>query len=257
MKLTALIFALSLSIACFAQDRSGITGEEATAIVSSLKGKKLAAKDLVPAGFTRVAEARGDLNNDGIDDLALMIREKSSDKDSDKDKDASEQEQDKKTKPDEEKEEESSPPQVILLFLGDKSGTFSFWKLGPHHFPDAFPRFIDDGGIGEFKIQKGVLIINSSISVSIGSWAAGGCTQKWRNDKSGFRLIGLKIVDVRRNCACGDTKDVNYLTGDEIFTSDRAANGQQTKNMKTTKRKIEPKVILWDDFDYDTFCTIH
>lgn len=253
MKLTALVFALGLSIACFGQDRSGITDAEATAIVSSFKDKKLAEKDLVPPGFTKVAEARGDLNNDGVNDLALIIREKPSDKD----ESASERDQDKKAMSGEEKEEDSSPPQVVLLFLGDKSGTFTFWKLGPHHFLDAFPNFIDAGGIGDFKIQKGVLIINSSIGVSIGSWAAGGCTQKWRNDKGGFRLIGLTIVDSSRACACGDTKDVNYLTGDEIFTSNRTENRQEAKKMKTEKRKIEPRIILWDDFDYDSFCTMY
>src|SRR5947209_5031855 len=102
----------------------------------------------------------------GIDDLALMIREKAPEKgkkDSEKGEKA-EAENDK---------EDSSPPQAVLLFLGDKSGTFAFWKLGPHHFLDAFPNFTEDGGIGVFKIEKGVLIINSSISVSMGSWAAG------------------------------------------------------------------------------------
>jgi len=201
-----------------------------------------------------VAEARGDLNRDGVDDLALIIREKRPEKD---DKDFGKTSAGEKSQPDNEQEEESSPPQVVVLFLGDKSGAFTFWKLGPHHFLDDFPNFIYEGGIGVFKIEKGVLIINSSISVSMGSWAAGGCTQKWRNDKSGLRLIGMTIVDMSRACGCGNTKDVNYLTGDEIFSSDRAEGNQKAKKMKTERRKIEPKIILWDDFDYDTFCSIN
>jgi len=48
MKLTVLVFAIGLSISCFGQDRSGIPDSEATAIVASLKDKKLAMKDLVP-----------------------------------------------------------------------------------------------------------------------------------------------------------------------------------------------------------------
>lgn len=254
MKLSALLLAIGLSMVCFSQDRSGMPDAEASAIVAGLKDKKLALKDLVPRGFIKVAEAHGDLNQDGIDDLALIVREKRPEKD---DKDSKEASADKKTEAGEEQEEESDPPQVILLFLGDKSGAFTFWKLGPHHFPDAFPRFIAEGGIGEFKIQKDVLILRSSIGVSMGSWAAGGCTQKWRKEKDGFRLIGLTIVDKSRACACGDTKDVNYLTGDEIFTSNRAEGNQRAKKIKTERRKIEPKIVLWDDFDYDTFCTVH
>ncbi len=212
MKISILLLAIGLSIACFGQDRSGMTDAEASAIVAGLKDKKLALKDLVPQGFTKVAEARGDLNHDGMDDLALIVREKKPDKD---DRDSEKTSAGEKSQPGEEneKEEESDPPQIVLLFLGDKSGAFTFWKLGPHHFLDDFPRFMDEGGIGEFKIQKGVLILKSSIGVSAGSWAAGGCTQKWRNDKEGFRLIGLTIVDSSRACACGATKDVNYLTG--------------------------------------------
>ena len=255
MKLTALVFAIGLSVSCFGQDRSGISDSEAAAIVASLKDKKLALKDLVPPGFIKVAEACGDLNHDGIDDVALIIREKSQEKD---DKDSEKTPAGEKAQPaHREEKEEESPPQIVLLFLGEKSGAFTFWKLGPHHFLDDFPNFIDEGGIGVFKIEKGVLIINSSISVSMGSWAAGGCTQKWRNDKSGLRLIGITIVDMSRACGCGDTKDVNYLTGDEIFTSDRTEDRQKAKKMKTEKRKIEPKIILWDDFDYDAFCSIN
>ena len=230
--LSLFLFGITLLSSSTAQDRSGLNSSDAAKIVAAFKDKKLADKDLVPAAFIKVKEARGDLNQDGIDDVALIVQQKAVG-DSD----------------------QSDLHQVVLLFLGDKSGAFTFWKIGPHHFLDSNPNFISEGGVGELKIEKGVLIVGSQTSLSMGSWAAGGCTQKWRSEKSGFRLIGLTLVDMMRNCGCGDTRDTNYLTGDQILTSDRGPGGDRAKK-KITKTKRTPEVILWDDFDYDKFCTM-
>ena len=230
---SALLLSVGLLVSSTtAQDRSGLNSSGVAKIVAAFKDKKLAEKDLVPAGFIKVKEARGDLNQDGFDDVALIVQQRAV-QDSD----------------------QFDLAQTVLLFLGDKSGAFTFWKIGPHHFLDSNPNFIFEGGVGELKIEKGVLVIESQTSVSMGSWAAGGCTQKWRSEKTGFRLIGLTLVDMMRNCGCGDTKDTNYLTGDSIFTSDRGPGGQRTKK-KITKTKRTPEVILWDYFDYDKFCSM-
>ena len=230
--LTACLLVVALSLSCGAQDRSGLSDAQVKSIVAALENKKLAEKDLVPQGFTKVAEARGDLNHDGVDDLALIVRQKP-----------------------EQGSDDSFLPQAVLLFLGEKSGTFTFWKIGPHHFLDSSSSLMSDGGVGNFKIEKGVLIIQSDVAVSMGSWSAGGCTQKWRLEQSGFRLIGLTIVDMMRNCGCGDTRDTNLLTGDQIYTSDRGPGLQKTK-LKTKRTKGASQQILWDDFDYDKFCTM-
>ena len=230
--LSLFLFAITLVMGSSAQDRSGLNSSDVAKIVAAFKDKKLAEKDLVPAGFINVKEARGDLNQDGIDDVALIVQQKAV-QDSD----------------------QSDLTQIVLLFLGDKSAAYTFWKIGPHHFLDSNPNFISEGGVGELKIEKGVLIVGSQTSLSMGSWAAGGCTQKWRSEKSGFRLIGLTLVDMMRNCGCGDTRDTNYLTGDQILTSDRGPGGDRAKK-KITKTKRTPEVILWDDFDYDKFCTM-
>ena len=229
---SSFLLSISLLATSTVQDRSGLNSSGVDKIVSAFKDKKLADKDLIPAGYIKVKEARGDLNQDGIDDVVLIVQQNAA-QDSD----------------------QSDLPQIILLFLGDKSGAFTFWKIGPHHFLNSNPNFISEGGVGELKIQNGVLIIQSETSLSMGGWGAGGCTQKWRSEKSGFRLIGLTLVDMMRNCGCGDSRDTNYLTGDQILTSDRGPGGERAKK-KITKTKRTPEVILWDDFDYDKFCTM-
>jgi hypothetical protein len=233
MKIIAtLLFVLGFAVAQN-EDHSGLKSSQAKAIVASFENKKLSKEDLIPNGFTMVAEAKADLNQDGIDDLALVIREK----------------------PKSESRDDQYLSQAVLLFLGDKAGTFRLWKIGPHHMMDSNSELIMDGGIGTFEIKKGVLTILSSTAVSMGTWFNGVCTQKWRNEKSGFRLIGLTIDNMDRKCGCGETRDTNFLTGEEIFTDDKNADGRQASKRKTKKIRGNPRVILWDDFDYDTFCT--
>ncbi len=195
--IAAILLTICLNSGSQEQYSSGLSSSHTKAVISSLKDRKLSAGDLVPDGFMKVAEVRGDLNRDGIDDMALIIRMKADD-------DA----------------EPGEAPQAVLLFLGDSSGTFTFWKLGAHHFVDSNRAFFEEDGIGRFEITKNVLVIESTTTTIKTSGGGGGCIQKWRNEKSGLRLIGLTVNKIDRNCACGDSKDTNYLTGDEILTSD-------------------------------------
>lgn len=233
MKTIAIIL-LTICLSSISQDQYsfGLSSSQVKAIVSSLKDRKLSEKDLIPEGFMKVAEARGDLNHDGIDDLALIIRMKADD------------------------DEAYGTRQAVLLFTGDRSGTFTFWKVGAHHFVDSNGAFYEESGIGRFEIRKNVLVIHSTTTTIKPSGGGGGCVQKWRNEKSGFRLIGLRVDKIDRFCACGDSIDTNYLTGDEILTSDRDADGAQTEKMKTTRTKGKTRMVLWDEFNYDLFCRI-
>ena len=48
--------------------------EDVAAIQAVLAGKAVVEGALVPRGFAKVAEAEGDLNGDGADDVALIVR---------------------------------------------------------------------------------------------------------------------------------------------------------------------------------------
>jgi hypothetical protein len=213
------------------------------AIRNAFESRKLSEKELAPNGFRKVAEAKGDLNADGIPDMAIIVHRlpKNSPASSLPEEDI-------------ENDEDEDVRQYVVLFLGDKLGKYAFWKLGATHILDTNPNFMVEYGVGDFEIKKGVLSIASSISMSMGGWSAGGCTQKWRNEKSGFRLIGLTITDVNRGCACGSTTDINFLTGLEIYGTDRDRNGNQTGKEQITKTKRKRKAVLWEHFDYEEMC---
>jgi hypothetical protein len=215
-----------------APTRAALSPEDTAALQTALAGKSLAEGALVPRGFVKVSEAKGDLNGDGVDDLALVVRHAPKKKPSDDD---------------------DGVPQAVLVFTGDKAAKFTLWKLGARHFMDDADDLMEKGGVAVFEIKKGVLKMTSDAMMSVGS-GAGGCTLRWRNGPAGFQLIGLEKVDMDRNCACGTTKDTNYLTGLTIYTSDRDRHGEQTPKEKVKRTKGEPKTILWETFDFEKMC---
>ncbi len=191
--------------------------------------KKVSAQNLLPKKFIKLAEAKGDLNADGIDDLALLIRSDT-------------------------KKSESDIKQIVVLLLGDKDGQFSFWKTGTNHFVDSNSDFMEENGVGSFMIKNRVLNIGSSTAMSMGGWGSGGCLQKWRNEASGFRLIGLTRDSFDRKCACGTSKDINFITGGTQTKTDSDAEGKQLPKKKISSTKDSPKTILWENFSYQELC---
>lgn len=234
---------ISFILVCFtAAAFGGDPRGDGEALARALAGKTLPEKGLLPAGFLKAAEAKGDLDADGIEDLALIVHRAPKREAGTPDGEAGGG------------TDEDVFPQTVLIFKGNASGGFTLWKSGGSHFLESGPNQMETDGVAEFAIKKGVLTISSSTAMSMGGWQAGGCTQKWRNGKSGFRLIGLTISDFSRACGCGTTIDANYLTGLTISSSDRGEDGSQADKETITRKKGKPRVIPWEKFDYDSMC---
>jgi hypothetical protein len=224
--------------ACPLTARAGFSPEDAAAIQRALAGKAVVESALVPRGCAKVAEAKGDLDGDGTDDVALIVRRAA-----------------KKKRAKARNEDDDGVPQAVLIFTGDKSGKYTLWKLGASHFMNSTENLMEAGGVGSLQIKKGVLTIASDVSMSMGGWSAGGCTLKWRNGPAGFQLIGLTVSDIDRKCDCGTMKDTNYLTGLTISTSDQEEAGDQPLKKKVKRMKSDPQTILWETFDFDKMCS--
>jgi hypothetical protein len=141
----------SMALGAFGRRDAGV-------LRTALAGKPLVEGDLVPRGFAQVARAKGDLDGDGLDDLALIVRRA-----------------EKKVPAKGGSEDEHDVPQAVLIFTADGSGKYTLWKLGTTHFMDSSANLMEEGGVGTFAIKKGVLTIASDVSMSMGGWGAGGC----------------------------------------------------------------------------------
>lgn len=207
----------------------------------ALTARSLSSGELIPRGFEESARTKGDLNGDGIDDVVVIVKEVVKNPKSDG-KNVRNQDEDTE-----------SVRQFVLLFLAKTKDLFTLWKIGGRHFMESSEQLMEPNGIVTFEIRKRVLTLRNSYAQSMGGWGAGGCTLKWRLEKRGFQLIGLTVTDISRSCACGTTTDTNFLTGVQTVDSDRNASGDATKPT-TKKLKTPKKVILWEDFDFDSLC---
>jgi hypothetical protein len=219
-----------VAVVFFALLGCGLGAPIALAIAAEVpaQNSRLQETALIPQGYTEVARAKGDLNTDGIDDIAVIVRPSSG--------------------------KAEAAKQQVLLFRGDGQHSFHLWKKGETHFIRNHPDFIEPAGFAGMDITKGVLSIRTSTALSAGGWGAGGCSQLWRNEPQGLRLIGLTITDFDRRCACGTTRDTNYLTGTQIETTDKGADGEQLPQEVVTTKKLPAPRILWEQFDYSKAC---
>jgi len=227
-----------LLIALISLSTTAKAATDPPSLEESLAGKTFSEKHLVPRGLVKVAEAKGDLDGDAIDDIALIVHD---------DPKASAS------------AGAASDPEIlsqtVLLFHGDKAGKYVLWKLGETHFVDSNPNFMEKDGFGLLQIKKGVLTIGSSEMTSMGSWTSSDCTLKWRNGPAGFQLIGLTVDELDRRCACVSSTDTNLLTGLEIYTSNQSASGKELKKDRVVKKRRKPQVVLWEDFEWEKMCT--
>ncbi|HXU81473.1 MAG TPA: hypothetical protein VN914_08745 [Polyangia bacterium] len=201
----------------------------------ALAGKALSEKELVPRGFLKNGEARGDLNGDGLDDLALIVHKAPRTKGP---------------------EADEAVVQLVLIFLANRSGKYELWRSGDNHYDDWVASYSDeDNEVGVLQIKKGVLTIASAMPTGSGSWTGQTCTTKWRNGPAGFQLIGLTVADFDKRCACGSSTDTNFLTGRKVYETDNDSDGEQLKKPRVKKKKGKPTVILWEDFEWAKMCT--
>lgn len=203
---------------------------------------KLTDDQLVPKRFVAAGQTKGDLNGDGIADVALILhrelaKKKSSKKNSDDDS-----------------EDSYDLPQFVILFTGTAEKRYELWKLGEHHFTNSMSNQMSENGLSLLSIDKSMLTVTSDFAMSMGGWSAGGCTQKWRNNKSGFELIGLTVNSTNRKCGeCGTYSDTNFSSHKQIIKkiSDDPENPKTTTSTKKTKE--DP--IGWEKFKYDVRCS--
>lgn len=112
---------------------------------------------------------------------------------------------------------------------------------------------MSENGLSLLSIDKGVLTLTSDFAMSMGSWTAGGCTQKWRNNKSGFELIGLTVNTTNRQCGdCGTYSDTNFLNHKQIIK--KISDDPENPKTITSTKKIKEGPISWEKFDYDKRC---
>lgn len=161
-----------------------------------LKGKALA--DFIPDGYDTLATASGDLNKDGKQDLAFILRDKKEEAETD--------------------EADTLPvPNRILVILHRETDTYSRVALSDKAVLCKYCGGIFGDPFQGLSIEKGVLVL-SHYGGSNWRW---GYIHRFRFQQNGYYLIGetrvsywnVEYCDKLGEFAGTSFKDVNYLTG--------------------------------------------
>ncbi len=105
---------------CHATDDEGRAAD--LLILKKAFSGKLNEDQLIPKGFVAAKQTKGDMNGDGIADVALILhRELAKKKNLEKTLD-------------DESDDSFDLPKFVILFKGTADKPYELWKLGKHHF---------------------------------------------------------------------------------------------------------------------------
>ncbi len=194
----------------------------------TLPAEAAGAEGFVPKGWRLEAQASGDLNKDGIADLAIVLQD---------------------TDPAKLVEHDGlgaspldSNPRLLAVAFGERGGDYKLATTNHTLIPRRVDPVIADpldeaGGIG---IARGGLQIKLYLFSSAGSWDTRDASFTFRWQKGAFRLIGFDATNVQRNTGVVETNSVNYLTG-KVETATGTIDSDENH---VERSKIKPAPLL-------------
>lgn len=200
MKLRFLFLAPAMLLANSASFASDDVGDQSGAASFPLNSDS--AEGFVPCGWYLEKSVEGDLNDDGLADLALIIREN-----------------DPKLVIDNEglgRDQFDSNPRTIVVALNQAKGGYLRIATNAQIIPIISSATMDDPidgvGSGSLTIEKGVMRLNIGFWASAGSWSMFNRTFAFRMKDQRLNLIGYDENYVHRGSGEMEKVSINYLT---------------------------------------------
>ena len=190
-------------------------------IAQGLKSNGFSASDIVPVGWESIFKT-GDLNNDGIADLALIATPCNSDK--------------MKTRDDGYVYNFNQP--VLAIYWGDQNGGFNLFKQYDNVIPARPDEFMDITPSLEID-NKGNLRIILEFFASAGSWTQPTTTHVFRFQNGDFYLIGKDATELERTTGKTVVTSENYLTHRRIVTTERPRRKPSSKKTRLPKNPLK------------------
>jgi hypothetical protein len=182
----------------------------------SIKSTGLSITDFVPAGWTILDSAYGDLNKDAINDAAIVI-----------------QHIDSVSLINSLEDSVLTQPRIlILLFKNAANNKFTLIEQSNSFILKHDNSILDDPYQG-ITINKGVLKIEFHLFYNMGSWYSTSSTYKFRFDRKTFVLIGADLSTIHRATLDYEDYSYNFLTKKRSYTK-----GNDQSGMKKTTQKI-------------------
>lgn len=228
---------------------SGLRGAAAheptipTVTYPQLPREAASAEGFVPQGWVLEVQASGDLNRDGIDDLALVLHQKDP-------RNVVTHGQIGEIPLD------TNPRIMAVAFRDGLSGGYTLQAENHTLIPRRENPTQDDpfgDGNGGIAIERGSLLLTLNLFMSAGGWDMFTATHRFQYRNGQFELIGYDRSSVNR--ASGKTTDVsvNYLTGRmKLSTGNISNDGPASVVWKTLPRRAPLTLdTVGDGLDFD------
>ena len=183
------------------------------------------AKSFVPQGWAVEAQQSGDLNDDGLPDLALALHQ-----------------QDPRNVVSKGVlcgETINTNPRILAVALAQQGGGYRL-AVQNHSLVPRYDNacaedwFSGDGVIGGgLELARGTVQVRLGRFMSAGGWGTGSTTYTFRWQQNALRLIGFDYTNVERNTGEMDTLSINYLTRRVKITEGSIGDDRQKTRWST------------------------
>ena len=184
-----------------------------------LKQQGVSVGQIVPQGWEH-AEAEGDLNKDGINDLVLLAKPNFT--------------ENMKTRDD--GYVYNFNREILAIYFGQEDGAFKLWKQYKELFPAS-----DEWCSVDISIDitdRGTLKIDTQIFAIAGSYGTDNSSYIYRYQDGDFYLIGKERSGMMRNTGEMETISENYLTWKRQTIKDNAfEDGHKRESWSKMKKK--------------------
>jgi hypothetical protein len=207
------------------------------AIYQALPESAATAAGFAPEGWTLAKQATGDLNKDGVDDIAMVLRAAGADGGGEGGGEAA----------------SGAGPAVLAVAFGEKAGGYRLALENRTLIPATVMADAEDplagGGVA---IARGTLKVSLDFFASAGSWQAATTTYTFRFQDEKFALIGFDRNAVHRGSGETTGISINYLTRKaEIVTGNIASDAQELTRKSLPKRPLLSIEEIGDGLAFD------
>jgi len=182
----------------------------------SIKSTGQSITDFVPAGWTILDSAFGDLNKDDIKDAAIVIQHRDSISMVNSLDDTV----------------LTQPRILIVLFKSAANNKFTLTEQSNSFILKHDNSIMDDPYQG-ITIDKGILKIDFHLFYNMGSWYSTSSTYKFRFDRKTFVLIGADLSTIHRATLDYEDYSYNFLSKKRSYTKGNDQSGTKKTTLKT------------------------
>ena len=198
-------------------------------LAQGLKANGKSAADVVPSDWESTFKT-GDLNGDGIADLALIATPC--------------YKENLKTREDGYVYNFNQP--ILAIYWGDNDGDFNLYMQYDNVIPARTNEFISiDPALDITK--KGVLEISLDFFATAGSWTQPTTKHLFRYQNGDFYLIGKDVTELERTTGKTVVTSENYLTHKRIVTTERPNRKATTKRTRLPKAALKSLGFMLDE----------